>query len=99
MLLSVAKERKANPKQLVFVDMLLKSALKERQVSTDPVSFFFKIQHKGLVSSICMSFVVCFRSWRTVWCSLWLDASSLPTVRAAFHCMPCEQIVKFHPPK
>uniref|UniRef100_A0A3Q2ZGH2 Cytochrome P450, family 20, subfamily A, polypeptide 1 n=1 Tax=Hippocampus comes TaxID=109280 RepID=A0A3Q2ZGH2_HIPCM len=38
-LLSVAKERKANPKQLVFVDMLLKSSLKERQIMEDCMVF------------------------------------------------------------
>ncbi|XP_051913847.1 cytochrome P450 20A1 [Hippocampus zosterae] len=38
-LLSVAKERKAKPKQLVFVDMLLKSSLKERQIMEDCMVF------------------------------------------------------------
>lgn len=34
-LLSVAKERKAQRKQAVFVDALLQSSLTERQVNTD----------------------------------------------------------------
>lgn len=33
--------------------------------------------------SLEMTFVACFRSWRTVWFSLWLDVSSLPTVSDA----------------
>lgn len=37
-LLSVAKERKAQRKQAVFVDTLLQSSLTERQVDTDEAS-------------------------------------------------------------
>ncbi|XP_077371402.1 cytochrome P450 20A1 [Festucalex cinctus] len=38
-LLSVAKERKASQKQMVFVDMLLKSSLTERQIMEDCMVF------------------------------------------------------------
>ncbi|XP_061533064.1 cytochrome P450 20A1 isoform X1 [Phycodurus eques] len=38
-LLSVAKERKVNQKQMVFVDMLLKSSLTERQIMEDCMVF------------------------------------------------------------
>ncbi|XP_049609247.1 cytochrome P450 20A1 [Syngnathus scovelli] len=38
-LLSVAKERKANKKQMVFVDMLQKSSLTERQIMEDCMVF------------------------------------------------------------
>ena len=41
-LLSVAKERKAQRKQTAFVDALLQSSLTERQVNTDELS------HSGL---------------------------------------------------
>lgn len=88
-LLTVAKERKAQRKQTVFVDSLLQSSLTERQVNTDEVS------RSGLKPEASSQFlqrsenemkcVVCFRLWRTAWFSHWLDASSLPTVRNDYH--------------
>lgn len=84
-LLSVSKDRKAQRKQTVFVDALLQSSLSERQVNADGGHrFYSKTQRTTERPSQFPQksdwLFVCFRSWRTVWFSLWPGASSLPTV-------------------
>lgn len=80
LLLSVSKDRKTQRKQAVFVDALLQSNFTERQVNADELLLYILSAFTEVRKKNAEILIVCFRSWRTAWCSLWLDVSSLRTV-------------------